>query len=764
MGRSAILFKLIIITLILSFSSKITMFNYFREPQNIVLGASEENCLVIETISIYESIYEINCGNSFRYRIYEPRVNTEDSSNISKINTMKNLNRDYGLIRTYSLEISDLNRLFPSIVGDSYQTKQTKTNVLDLNSNDQWQCYIEGGPACYSNIYDIQMVGHDEAWAVGDGGIILHFLNGEWETYSKPHEQGKRYLHSVSMLSNNDGWAVGFHEGCCPQHALALNWNGYYWVDTELPTFDTLYSVSAISHENVWVVGYPHINDMGQMVGVISQWNGSQWQVIYEPEVLPQKIHMIGLDDGWIVSWDRFESISVLLHWNGISWSEVNNPTINKIAAFDFLSTNDGWAVGEGGTILHWDGSLWGVVDSPTTNNLSSIEILSDNNIWIMGVEGTILHWDGSIWEIITGPTAIEILSVTMYSPTSGLAAGYRGAILRWDGNEWINISAPEVHNFTDLSMVSLTDGWGVAFDPIVWRSYFYHYNGTSWMRVNSPISSVFSVDMITENDGWATGWEDGTSYILHWDGFSWEIRDNPVSTTTLALTDVAMVSPIDGWIVGQDSYWWGGNVITLHWNGIEWNLQTNNLYDFESAYDILPIATNDVWVVGSRIVSVECGGETYYYPAVIHWNGNNWENNNPPEDDKFCGHILYGAGGVASNDVWTTFQLNWDGEKWRDFFDPFKEGRYFTSFSMSSQEEGWAVGDYDPMGWYSFAQIAYWDGFNWKNVVSPTSVGLSAVSMNSPNEGWAVGAGAIIHFDGLPPVRQRFFLPKINK
>jgi len=38
-----------------------------------------------------------------------------------------------------------------------------------------WHCDPSGGPACWRNLYSVAMVSASEGWAVGEGGIILHY-------------------------------------------------------------------------------------------------------------------------------------------------------------------------------------------------------------------------------------------------------------------------------------------------------------------------------------------------------------------------------------------------------------------------------------------------------------------------------------------------------------------------------------------------------------------------------------------------------------
>ena len=67
-----------------------------------------------------------------------------------------------------------------------------------------------------------------------------------------------------------------------------------------------------------------------------------------------------------------------------ITSTTIDTPIDGNIRAFDFINSDDGWAVGDNGIILHWDGTSW---NNMTSLNImgSSVKMISSSEVWILG-------------------------------------------------------------------------------------------------------------------------------------------------------------------------------------------------------------------------------------------------------------------------------------------------------------------------------------------------------------------------------------------
>jgi len=186
------------------------------------------------------------------------------------------------------------------------------------------------------------------------------------------------------------------------------------------------------------------------------------------------------------------------------------------------LSSSDGWAVGNGGTILRWNGSNWANFSSPTAYDLFGTAFLSSSNGWavcggwsasIGWFEGAKLHWNGSSWSVDTTDHILDILyDVDFSSPTYGWAVGMNNAKSRWDGANW-------------------HQNYGLQ-----------------------AMNSSQAVEILSANDGWAVGWNGSNDNIRHWDGTTWNVETSPVSGE---LHGITMSSSTEGWAVGDN-----GNIL----------------------------------------------------------------------------------------------------------------------------------------------------------------------------------------------------------
>jgi hypothetical protein len=270
--------------------------------------------------------------------------------------------------------------------------------------------------------------------------------------------------------------------------------------------------------------------------------------------------------------------------------------------------------------IQHFDGNTWNIVPNPNRRNatisqLHSVSAVSANDVWAVGSshDGTlpsrtlIQHWDGAQWSIALSPSPDK-----QFNELRGVAA------------------------------ISANDAWAVGFrggtktqTPI--ETFILHWNGTSWIQVQSPnvpggANQLFGITAISANDIWAVGTAAGAPLAMHWNGSTWTIV--PVSDdgglSTEKLTAVSGVAGNDVWAVGDGKGVFSNQTFATlrHWDGARWTDKVCRVASASNPPDgyegggpdayftgVAARAANDVWAVGVRGSG----------PMILHWNGQGW-------------------------------------------------------------------------------------------------------------------------------------------
>jgi phosphatidylinositol-3-phosphatase len=146
------------------------------------------------------------------------------------------------------------------------------------NDNDLWS--VAGRSAS-----DIWAVGSllPNANATVVKTLALHYDGRKWSRVATANVGAEaNYLYGVAALPDGTAWATGIYTQASGHtgRALTEHWNGSKWsaVPAANPgtTDDMLYSVAAVSDDDVWAVG-TYGDPAGFFHPLIEHWNGSTW-------------------------------------------------------------------------------------------------------------------------------------------------------------------------------------------------------------------------------------------------------------------------------------------------------------------------------------------------------------------------------------------------------------------------------------------------------------------------------------------------------
>ncbi len=266
----------------------------------------------------------------------------------------------------------------------------------------------------------------------------------------------------------------------------------------------------------------------------------------------------------------------------------------------------------------------WRRVDAPFepwTPVRPSVWVLSPNEVWIFGktyMENTssegIWKFDGREFSFVVGLPGWVSASYICSENEMWLGCcdlhSRELFLCRWDGETWTKYipTLPKKDNICGLifgiDMLSSDEGWAVItyfrytkdrYPPVqLGGSDFLHWDGEKWLVVPSPIEgSLRWVDMLSPEEGWAVG-----DNILYWDGREWSVVPCPSSGI---LSHIDMLSSDEGWVVGDN---------ILYWDGEKWSVVPSPIEGSLRWVDML--SPEDGWAVGDN-------------GTILHWDGERW-------------------------------------------------------------------------------------------------------------------------------------------
>jgi hypothetical protein len=303
--------------------------------------------------------------------------------------------------------------------------------------------------------------------------------------------------------------------------------------------------------------------------------------------------------------------------WDLVSSPNVGN-SVTRITALTSLAPDDAWAVGYwrnepaglGSFAMRWDGASWSLFDLPETGQLGTqpqtqgVDAAPNGDVWVVGYLTTpyptnnmalVLRWRQGSWDYVNtvtmrpeteypfaarGGFAYEVDAIADDDVWAvGIAGGFGDAksttvpmALHWDGSSWTDVDVPIVanrhHQLNDVCAISSDDVWAVGdYRNIAgtFRGVTYHWNGSNWSRVQSPIedlsqSGLDDVVATGPNDVWAIGGAQDVGVVLmHWNGSQWNTMEPPLNSGGA----LAAVGANDLWASGWNGFW--------HWDGVAW-------------------------------------------------------------------------------------------------------------------------------------------------------------------------------------------------
>ncbi len=282
-----------------------------------------------------------------------------------------------------------------------------------------------------------------------------------------------------------------------------------------------------------------------------------------------------------------------------------------------FASDQQGWAVGNNGTILATQdgGKTWVKQSNSTDARLNSVHLANDQRIWVAGSGGTTLTSQdgGNIWYEQISNTTEHLKSVHYVNDQHGWAVGENGIILAiQDGsNYWHKQVSNTTETLNSVHFFNDQQGWAVGNNGTILAT---QDGGKYWIEQNSDIAvwlslnsvHFFSVHFFNDQQGWVVG---SKGIILATqDGGKYWIKQS--SNTDASLNSIHFVNDQQGWVAGSE-----GTILTTQDGGKNWNKQTSNTD--ASLSSIHFVNDQQGWAVGKGItLTTQDGGKNWIMAA----------------------------------------------------------------------------------------------------------------------------------------------------
>ena len=502
---------------------------------------------------------------------------------------------------------------------------------------------VAGVPA--TDYYDVQVVARNRAWAVGDGGVIVRWDGSRW---TQDAAVGGGALRGLYMLSTQEGWAVGDGgrivryripnappiatptAGPSPTLPLSTPLATATSLTSPTPTLTATETATAtatatasptrtataqpatatrtptaVSPVNTPVPGAPTLTPTATRTATAIATTGPT------PTAAP-----VGV------------------------WTRVESPTGATLHAVTFVSADEGWAVGEGGTILHYTGGRWRVEDSPTTERLNAISMLSAFEGWIVGENTTLLRYSSGRWVLEDTDVFRSVrdyktlVGITMLRTPpalapriSGFAVAHEGGFLYYDRLDrvWRGERAGAYNSDADKGPNALhiasDGGYGaiVGDGGAILETFFDGNSNVSWTELGLPgRNNSYGVYVIPDPTGVLAkyyGWYVGLASDFYFyqtnpsgEGCGFEGTRRPPCWGTfntglrtagnVYYRSVHLVNKNDGWTVGD-------GMAIAHWDGRQWREYPEGHIPFISSldpnlYGVWMTDSNSGWAVGS--------------------------------------------------------------------------------------------------------------------------------------------------------------------
>ena len=518
------------------------------------------------------------------------------------------------------------------------------SNVCEPCSNDIAGCRYVGWNAMTSPTGEvlsaIAFVKPGEAYAAGDNGTVLHYLQAGWEVDTRfPTLAG---IGVTGLVVAGD--KVYAMTNSSKVYVLA----NAAWTKLPDPTSPLYKAMWAAPSGQVFLAGAN---------GHVATFDGTTWTETTSGAATFNAMWGSSPSDVYAAG-----TAATIVHYDGSSWTPVANPGTGSFTA---IWGGGGDVFAAGTSIVHANGGAFATTATPIATTVRGLWGSANTDVFAVGDAGVILHWDGVSWtQMIASTTPLH--AVAGSGAPEVFAVGDSGVISRYTGAGWATVNSP-----SGVTM-ALHDIWAVAPNDViaVGNEGVFHLHDTAW--AHEVTSAMLSVAGRSPSDALVAN----TNSAQRWNGATWTaLAPGQIGSVSDIWATAASYFTVSDFLSTFDGSTWTTSTVPIAsskglWiapSGRAWIAGTGvaHLDGTTLTTDIATGTFNGIWGAGeSDVFAVGLGD-------IHHYDGSAWTAMTVPTTNP-----LTGVWGRASDDVFavgsTATVLHYHAGLWQMFATPF--------------------------------------------------------------------------------------------
>ena len=292
------------------------------------------------------------------------------------------------------------------------------------------------------------------------------------------------------------------------------------------------------------------------------------------------------------------------------NWQIQNSNTSNQLKGIQMISTTEGWACGDAGTMLHTTnaGANWSLL-TLTGSDLHQLVFKDASTGLVVGDNGTVFTTTngGTNWVSKNSGTSLQLRGVGFAGGSTFFAVGDDGAAVKStdDGNTWAILNSGTIERLLCVTAVD-QNIWVGARNGLM---LFSSNGGTTFASMSNPATDdIKDIQFINASIGFACG---SNSFFMYTSdgGANWTSRSTGI---VVGLNGLHFINQNEGWTVGGAGTLYSTTNAGLNWNAITTptNQDLNSIHSFDGV---------NGWAVGNLGVII-----SNYTPPTNVENENN--------------------------------------------------------------------------------------------------------------------------------------------